>query len=37
MVIEDFAVEDDDHIAVRTDQGLVTALQVENAQARGAQ
>jgi hypothetical protein len=37
MVIENFAVEYDDHVAIRTDQRLVTAFQVNNAQARGAQ
>jgi hypothetical protein len=36
-VIEYFAVEYDDHVAVRADQRLVAAFQVNNAQARCAQ
>src|SRR5579859_1331786 len=33
MVIEDFAVKDYDHVAIGTDQRLVAALQVNDAQA----
>jgi len=37
MVIKYFAVEDDNHVAIRADQRLVAAFQVNNAQARRAQ
>ncbi len=37
MVVEDFAVENHNHVAVRTDQRLVTAAKVLNAQTRCAQ
>ena len=36
-VIENFAVEDDDHIAIRTDQRLVSARQVKNPEPGGAE
>jgi len=35
-VIEYFTVEHNDHVAIGTDQRLVAALQVNDAQARGA-
>jgi hypothetical protein len=37
MVVKNFAIEDNNHIAVWADQRLVAAFQVENAQARCAQ
>jgi hypothetical protein len=37
MVIEDFAVEDHNHVAIGTDERLVTARQIEDAQAGGAE
>ncbi len=33
MVIKYFTVENDNHVAIRTDQRLVAAFQVNNAQA----
>jgi hypothetical protein len=37
MVIEYFAVENDNHVAIRADQRLVAVFQVNNAEARCAQ